>query len=80
MFAGLLGGSFGNEIKPYDLINILQEKGYIRLDDSRTRITVLKEFEAYGTVFATKVSTNFPLRKDALEHCYFTAKNNRHLR
>ena len=78
VFAGLLG-NFGDSIHPNILIDALMEHEFIRLNDSRTHITVLKEFTVYGVTYPARTSTNFPLRVKVIHDSYFNSISNRHI-
>jgi len=70
IFAGILGGNFGDTIEPEDLITALIEHGFVRADDSRTQFIVLKEFTVYGRSYRVIKSTNVRVRRRFIEDCY----------
>ena len=82
IFAGILGGNFGDTIKPEELIDALIEHNFVRSDDSRVRFTILKDFTVYSSVHATDVAwknATAVVTKVMLYDSYFFSMNNRHL-
>ena len=82
IFAGILGGNFGDTIHPEDLIDALIEHGFVRSNDSRVRFTILKDFTVYSSVHAHEIdhdTTDASVTKSRLFDSYFYSMNNRHL-
>ena len=80
IMVGVLSGNFGDEIHPRVLVDALQQYGFIRLNDSRVKITILKEFTVYGVTWPQKwPGSSHIISATYLESAYYNMMNNIHL-
>ena len=76
IFAGVIGGQFGDTINPELLIEALIRYEFVKTDDKKAKFLIKKEFTVYGHDFTFLHSDNERLRRKNLTELYFKSFRN----